>query len=194
MDCREQVIAELIGIGQLLHRSGIFRARAGNLSARLPDGTLVITRASTHKGLLSPADFMQIAADGTPLDAGTPSSEVALHLAAYATSGIGAVGHAHPIACTELAHRGLALEVGLAEEGPPVLGPPLLLDDLPQATRNASWATAVAAGTRAAMLRHHGLVVAGRDPRDVLCKLELCEWLAELQLRLKFRSAAHEGP
>jgi L-fuculose-phosphate aldolase len=188
VDSRERIIAELIGIGRLLHHSGIFRSRAGNLSARLPDGTLIITRASTHKGLLSRADFMQLAADGTPLDAGTPSSEVALHLGAYASPDIGAVGHAHPIACTELAHRNLVLNVKLAEEGRPVLGAPVLLDDLPQAGRNAGWAAAVADGTRAALLRHHGLVVAGRDPLDVLCKLELCEWLAELQLRLRSRN------
>ena len=196
MDSRERIVAELIGLGQIGHRSGIFRARAGNLSARLSDGTLVITRASTHKGLLIPGDFMYLAADGAPLDSGTPSSEIGLHLGAYATEGIGAVGHAHPIACTELAHRGLALDVGLAEEGLPALGGSLILDDGPQAERNAGWAAAVAVGTRAALLRRHGLVVAGRDPRDVLCKLELCEWLAELQLRLmgNRRGIGNRGP
>lgn len=179
-----RTIAGLIEIGQLLHRSGIFRARAGNLSARLPDGTVVITRAATHKGLLVPADFMRLAADGTPLEDGEPSSETALHLAAYAVEAVGAVGHAHPIACTELAHRGWPLNVGLAEEGRIVLGKPPLLDDQPKQARMGAWADAVANGTRAALLRQHGLVVAGHDPRDVLCKLELCEWLAELQLRL----------
>ncbi len=187
MDSRERIVAELTAIGRLLHHSGILRARAGNLSARLPDGSLIITRSSTHKGLLSPGDFMRLAADGTPIDAGTPSSEVGLHLAAYATADIGAVGHAHPIACTELSHRGLALNVRLAEEGQAVLGTPSLLNNLPQPERNAGWATAVASGCRAALLHQHGLVVAGRDPLDVLCKLELCEWLAELQLRLRIR-------
>ena len=180
-----QLIAELSEIGRILHHSGIFRARAGNLSARLPDGTLIITRAATHKGLLIPADFLHLDLDGTPLEPGQPSSETALHLAAYRVAEVQCVAHAHPIACTTLAHLNLALDVDLAEEGRPVLGEPLLLDDQPKEARAVAWGNAVVRGTRAALIRNHGLVVAGRNPRDVLGKMELCEWLAELQLRLR---------
>ena len=182
---KHTMIAELSELGRMLHHSGMVRARAGNLSARLPDGTFIITRAATHKGLLVASDFLLLAADGTPLENGQPSSETALHLAAYAVAEIGCVAHAHPLACTTLAHLNLALQVDLAEEGRLVLGEPPLLDDQPKDSRAAAWGKAVAVGTRAALLRKHGLVVAGRDPQDVLCKMELCEWLAELQLRLR---------
>lgn len=185
---RDAAIHALITIGQMLHGSGIFRARAGNLSCRLDDGTVLITRARTHKGMLQSSDFVLLASDGTPLEDGEASSEVALHIAAYtADARIGAVGHAHPLACTELTHRGVALAVALAEEGQPVLGTPPLLDDLPRETRTAAWHAAVVAGNRAALLRHHGLVVAGADARDVLCKMELAEWIATLQINLHHR-------
>ena len=118
--------------------------------------------------------------------AGEPSSETLLHVAAYHGSPqIRAVGHAHPINCTELAHRGIELDVTLAEEGVPVLGQPPLLDDQPKDQRARLWGESVASGTRAALLRQHGIVVAGTSVHDVLCKLELCEWIADLQLRLK---------
>ncbi|HEY1014662.1 MAG TPA: class II aldolase/adducin family protein [Herpetosiphonaceae bacterium] len=182
---REQVADEIIELGRLLHGSGIFRARAGNISARLGDGTLLITTPSTHKGLLRPADLIALDGDGAPLEPGASSSETPLHLAAYrASPRIGAVLHAHPVACTVLAHRGLALAAGLAEEGRPVLGEPPLLDEADLAARDAAWGAAVAAGTRAALLARHGAIVAGADLRDAFCKIELCEWIAELQLRL----------
>lgn len=183
---RDEVIQHMIEIGRLLHQSGIFRARAGNLSACLSDDTILITRSRTHKGLLTPADFLHLDPTGTPLEAGEPSSETLLHVAAYHGSPqIRAVGHAHPINCTELAHRGIELDVTLAEEGVPVLGQPPLLDDQPKDQRARLWGESVASGTRAALLRQHGIVVAGTSVHDVLCKLELCEWIADLQLRLK---------
>lgn len=185
MNTRLRITNELIEIGRLLHQSGVFRARAGNLSARLPDGGFIITRAATHKGLLEPADFLRLDDAGEPVESGRPSSEVRLHMAAYASDEIGAVAHAHPLACTTLAHLGQPLEVALAEEGAPVLGDPPLLAAESKERQAADWGAAVAGGTRAALLAEHGLVVAGRDARDILCKVELCEWLAELQLRLR---------
>ncbi len=185
---RASATAALIQVGQLLYHQGVFRARAGNLSMRLDDGTVLITCAHTHKGLLTATDFVLLDADGQPLDAAQPSSEVALHMAAYhADPAIGAVGHAHPLSATELAHRALHLQVDLAEEGPLVLGNPPLLPDRPRELRTQRWAEAVAAGTRAALLEHHGIVVAGSDWLDMLCKLELAEWIATLQMRLRSR-------
>lgn len=183
---KQHAIEQMIEIGRLLHHSGIFQARAGNLSARLADGTLVITRSRTHKGLLTTADFLHLDSTGKPLEAGDPSSEMLLHLAAYqAHADIGAVGHAHPINCTELAHRGIKLDVTLAEEGSAVLGEPPLLTAPTKQEQAVQWGHAIAqAHTRAALLFQHGLVVAGRDIYDVLAKLELAEWIARLQLRL----------
>lgn len=185
MDERTALTAALIECGRVLHQSGIVRARAGNLSARLSDGRVLITRAHTHKGLLEPADLLLLDAHGVPLEAGAASSETTLHMAAYAADpAVLAVGHAHPLACTTLAHQGRLLAVELAEEGPTVLGAPPLLEDTPRAARDAAWGAVVAAGTRAALLRSHGLVVAGTSPRDVIARMELAEWLAELQGRL----------
>lgn len=183
---RVAATAALIRYGQLLHRQGLIHARVGNLSVRLDDGTLLITRSRVHKGFLTPKDMVLLDAAGEPQEATPVSSELGLHLAAYAAlPAIGAVGHAHPIAATELAHRGIALDPTLTEEGLAVLGPSALLANTPVDARNAAWGQAVAAGTRAALLADHGLVVAGADLHDVFCKLELAEWLAELQTRMR---------
>lgn len=192
---RERLTTEMIELGRLLHSSGVFRARSGNLSVRLADGTLLISRSATHKGLLNASDFIHLDPDGAPLEAGLASSETPLHVAAYrASPEIGAVLHAHPLACTALAHQGLPLNIALAEEGPAALGkPPLIAETSPQ-DRIIDWQQAVSQGTRAALLARHGLIVAGQDLRDVLCKVELCEWLAELQQRLPALSGTmHHG-
>lgn len=61
---------------------------AGNLSARLPDGSLWITASGRDKGALTPADFIRVSADGTvvqrldPRD--RPSAETTIHTAIYA--------------------------------------------------------------------------------------------------------------
>lgn len=187
-DERAHLASELIAIGRLLHQRGIYSGKAGNMSARLSDGRLLVTRSSRHKGLLTADDFMLIAPDGAALKDGTMTSEGPLHLAAYrARPDIGAVLHAHPPACTTLARLGQALDGTVSEEGRLMLGvvpllPPAEAGDPAGAAR---WGAALAAGAQAALLAGHGVVVVGRDVRDAFARLETCEFLAEVQWRLR---------
>ena len=60
---------------------------AGNLSARMPDGTVWITASGRDKGTLTPADFIRVDAAGAviqrlaPTD--KPSAETTIHTAIY---------------------------------------------------------------------------------------------------------------
>jgi L-fuculose-phosphate aldolase len=187
MDELEQIVGEMQLIGRLLHSRGIFAGRAGNLSARLGDGRVLITRSGTHKALLDRAALLLLDSNGQPLEAGKPSSETPLHLAAYAAaSEVRAVLHAHAPACTTLAMLHQPLDTSSTEEGRIGMGhvpllPPAEAGDSAAADR---WAAAVAAGTKAALLAGHGVVVWGRDLRDALARIETCEALAELQWRI----------
>jgi L-fuculose-phosphate aldolase len=187
MDELEQIVGEMQLIGRLLHSRGIFAGRAGNLSARLGDGRVLITRSGTHKALLDRAALLLLDPNGQPLEAGKPSSETPLHLAAYtAKPEVRAVLHAHAPACTTLAMLHQPLDTGSTEEGRIGLGdvpllPPAEAGDPAAAAR---WAAAVASGAKAALLAGHGVVVWGRDLRDALARIETCEALAELQWRI----------
>lgn len=183
----DALVAEMQLVGRLLHGRGIFAGRAGNISARLTDGRILITRSGTHKGLLDRAELLLLGANGQPLEAGRASSETALHLAAYATNPqIGAVLHAHATACTTLAMLGRPLDTDRSEEGRIGLGTVPLLPpaDAGDPAAAARWAAAIDAGAKAALLAQHGVIVWGRDLRDALARIETCEALAELQWRM----------
>jgi ribulose-5-phosphate 4-epimerase/fuculose-1-phosphate aldolase len=188
----ESIAAEMQLVGQLLHSRGIFAGRAGNISARLPDGRMLITRSGTHKGLLDRSALLLLDEQGRPLEQGRASSETPLHLAAYAVSSeISAVIHAHATACTTLAMLAQPLDTARSEEGRVGLGlvpllPPADAGD-PEAA--ARWAAAIRAGAKAALLAQHGVIVWGRDLRDALARIETCEALAELQWRMQLAQA-----
>ena len=88
-------------------------ANDGNVSARLPDGSILCTPTGVSKGWLREDQLPVVALDGTTLDAGPswqPSSEIRMHLRAYQVSDeVKAVVHAHPPYATAFAVKGEAL-------------------------------------------------------------------------------------
>jgi methylthioribulose-1-phosphate dehydratase len=87
---------ELIAAGRYLHSQGSVPATSGNLSARLDEERIAITRSGCHKGFLSADDIMQADLRGQSLDGKKPSAETLLHTTLYARRpGLGAVLHSH---------------------------------------------------------------------------------------------------
>lgn len=75
--------------GQRFYARGWMWGTAGNLSARLPDGTAWVTASGVSKGDLGRAHFLRVQVDGTVVEApeGTrPSAETTLHTAIYGWS------------------------------------------------------------------------------------------------------------
>jgi methylthioribulose-1-phosphate dehydratase len=95
----KSLAAELISAGQYLHSQGSVPATSGNLSARLDEKRIAITRSGCHKGHLETADIMQADLQGQSLDGNKPSAETLLHTSLYSRySGLGAVLHSHSLA------------------------------------------------------------------------------------------------
>ena len=99
-----EAVDEIVSAGRRLDWFGWVPATAGNLSRRLHDGRIAITRSGAHKGLLTREEVIQVDADGQPgRAADRPSAEVLLHCQLYAASpGIRAVLHGHSVAATVL--------------------------------------------------------------------------------------------
>lgn len=95
---------DLVAIGVRMDVKGWVPASAGNLSARLDDRTIAITRSGVHKGRLVEADIIAVGLDGSPLNAGDrPSAETLLHCQLYRHfPDVGAVLHGHSVAATVL--------------------------------------------------------------------------------------------
>src|SRR3989337_275969 len=80
--------------GLMLWEAGLVSSHGGNISVRLPDGGLLVTRTGAMLGRLGEGDLVTVTADGS--SRGEPSMDTALHRAVYEASGAEAVVHAHP--------------------------------------------------------------------------------------------------
>jgi methylthioribulose-1-phosphate dehydratase len=98
----------LVEIGQRMDSRSWVPGSAGNLSARIDEGRIAITRSGVHKGRLTVADIIAVDLSGQALVAGQkPSAETLLHCQLYRLfPAVGAVLHGHSIAATVLSMLG----------------------------------------------------------------------------------------
>jgi methylthioribulose-1-phosphate dehydratase len=98
----------LVEIGQRMDQHAWVPGSAGNLSARIDESRIAITRSGVHKGRLTPADIIAVDYDGQALIPGQkPSAETLLHCQLYRLfPQIGAVLHGHSVAATVLSMLG----------------------------------------------------------------------------------------
>ena len=83
MDIRDATFA-LMDVGRFLFARGWVPATSGNFSARLDDGTILVTVSGKNKGELDPEGLMRIDADGMAMmPERRPSAETPLHLMIY---------------------------------------------------------------------------------------------------------------
>lgn len=113
-DLEAELRRQICDIGRNLWTRGMVAANDGNISAQLPDGTIVCTPTGVSKGYLTPAMLPVVDLDGAVVALGAgarqPSTEILMHLRAYQTSAeVGAVVHAHPPYATAFAIKGEAL-------------------------------------------------------------------------------------
>ncbi|MEX0799697.1 MAG: class II aldolase/adducin family protein [Dehalococcoidia bacterium] len=147
-------------VGRMLWEAGLVSSRGGNLSIRLPDGGIVITRTGAMLGRLSESDLVTVAPDGSADGAqtgaltGEPSMDTALHRAAYDATDAAAVLHAHPRHAIALSLDADVIEP-VDAEGQLRLGavPVVEAEAIPQALRDAPIAVA----------RGHGSYARGDD-------------------------------
>jgi L-fuculose-phosphate aldolase len=179
---------EIVAAGRQLHAQGLIAGTEGNLSVRLMPERFLVTPAGSALHELRPEDLLYVDADATvlarPTPGARPTSELPMHLAAYAARPeIGAVIHAHPPATTALSLAGLSLRT-------PVL-PEILLTfgsvpTAPYATPSTdAGAHAIAEPIRthdAILLERHGAVTVGRDLAEALHRMEQLEQAARIVL------------
>ncbi|MDX2184729.1 MAG: class II aldolase/adducin family protein [Gemmatimonadaceae bacterium] len=90
---------EIVDVCRALAERRLIAGPDGNVSVRLDDDRVLCTPAGVRKGTLTPAMLVVVDLAGRPerCDARPASSEIGLHLAAYAARPeVAAVVHAHP--------------------------------------------------------------------------------------------------
>src|ERR687891_486117 len=102
MEYRE-LRGEIARIASQMSASGLVPTTSGNVSARTPEGNVLITPSGLAYDVLEPEDIVLVSLDGEALE-GTlePSSEVPMHTGLYRSKPhVGGVVHTHATYGTE---------------------------------------------------------------------------------------------
>jgi L-fuculose-phosphate aldolase len=179
----EEIKAEVLWVAQESLRTTLVHGTAGNFSARLPDGNVVLTPSSLPYETMTVDDLVVTDLDGNVLE-GTnhPTTEKALHLACLkAYDDVHAVIHCHAKYCTMFALTHEPIPCAIEEVEVFVGG------DVPVANYQFTGSQELAdevskwVGDRAAVLMaNHGLLTVGKSPKDALKIANLVELTAEI--------------
>lgn len=171
-------------------------ASDGNLSVRLTDGRIATTPTGVHKGRMRPEDVVIVDAAGKTLGAGRPSSELALHLAAYqARPDVDAVIHAHPPMAIAYQLAGGQLSEVLVSEVVFACG---IIATAPYSTPTTRQVPEVLAPFLRCydviLMERHGSVTLGTDLDAALVRLDALEHTALIYCTVKMMGGAQPIP
>ena len=170
---------------------GLTGGSTGNISARTPDGGLLVSPTGTSFGRLDPARLSHFDAKGRLIGGDPPTKEMPLHSAFYDTrSAAGAVVHLHSCHAVALS---MMPDVDPDNFLPPLtpyaimkLGKVKLLPFFRPGDLAMGAAVRGLAGKRSAvMLANHGPVVAGKDIEAACNAIEELEDTARLAMMLR---------
>jgi L-fuculose-phosphate aldolase len=172
---RSEYAEELQAVGRMLWEAGLVSSHGGNMSIRLQDSALLITRTGAMLGRIGDDDLVTVAADGS--SAGDPSMDTAVHRAAYDAAEAKAVVHAHPRHAIALSLLTDTVEP-VDTEGKLRLGsvPVVEAEQVPQALADAPIVLA----------RGHGSYAHGDDLLQALQWTSVLEESAEVLWLLRF--------
>ncbi|SFR33038.1 Ribulose-5-phosphate 4-epimerase/Fuculose-1-phosphate aldolase [Yoonia tamlensis] len=179
---------DICRIAKSLFDRGLTCGSSGNISARLDDGTLLVTPTGSSMGFLDPARISHLDATGRLLSGDAPTKEIPLHAAFYETRATtGAVVHLHS---THSVAWSMMPEVE-ANDVLPLLTPyavmklgkvQLLPFFLPGDPQMGEAVRGLAGKRSAVLLANHGPVVAGKDIWAATYAIEELEETAKLAL------------
>ena len=176
-----QLREEMIRIGRLTYESRYLVSLDGNLSALLPNGDVLCTRAGCHKGFLTDEDLVVIDRAGKmKRGTGRPTSEIWMHLACYdERPDIKAVVHTHPPISIAFTIAGVSMARCVLPEVVLTLG------SIPTVEYETTGTLALADKVRPFIKRHdailmdtHGAICVGKSLFGAFCSLETMEHTA----------------
>ncbi len=187
----------IIEAGRRLDRYGWTPSVSGNLSMRLDERTVAITRSGGRKGELAREDVIAVDLEGRPVCEGeVPSAETLLHCQLYAKfAETGAVLHGHSVPATvlsRLAGDGIDLagyEMIKAFDGRAThdvtVRLPVLDNDQDMRRLRGVLEKRLDRASIGYVLRGHGTYAWGCDMGDAMSKLESLEFMIACELEAR---------
>jgi len=184
----EQARCAILAAGRRLYEQGLVVSNDGNISARLADGTVLITPSGVSKGYLTAEMLVVVDLDGNRLEGeGVPSSETGLHLRLYRENPeIRGVVHAHPPAAAVFASAGIPLDRAILQEAVVQLGViPVAPYALPGSPAVGESVAPLCRDYNGALLEYHGAVTWGDSVQQALHRMETLEYCARVESGLR---------
>jgi L-fuculose-phosphate aldolase len=179
----EEIKAELLWVAQESLRTNLVHGTAGNFSARLPDGNVVLTPSSLAYETMTLDDLVVCDLDANILEGERqPTTEKMLHLACLkAYDDIHSVIHCHAKFCTMFALTNQPIPCAIEEVEVFVGGDVPVADYKFTGSQELADEVSKWVGDRAAVLMaNHGLLTVGKSPKDALKIANLVELTAEI--------------
>jgi len=173
----------LLATAKEMLRRGLVEGTAGNLSARLPDGNVVMTPSSLDYEAMTLDDLVVTDPDGEVLEGErTPTTEKALHLACLrAHDDVNAVIHSHAMYCTMFAITHTPIPCVIEEFDVYVGGEvPVAEYRLTGSDELGDEVSRWVADRGAVLMANHGLLTVGKDPHDAMKVATLVERTARI--------------
>jgi L-fuculose-phosphate aldolase len=181
-DDKAALAQQICDVMRIMYGQEMVVANDGNVSARLPNGNIMITASGVLKGFMTPDQVVECDPAGNSLDGRRVTTEVKMHVAAYRERpDVRAVVHAHPIYATAFSLAGISLAECTIPEIIVTMGAiptaPYATpstDDLPDGLRPY-----LARGD-AVIMERHGVVCVGNSVFDAFKKMEMVEHTAKI--------------
>jgi L-fuculose-phosphate aldolase len=180
----------MVQVSRRMSASGLVVGTSGNVSARTPDGNILVSPSGLDYAILEPEDVVLMDLDGKMLEGSfEPSVETPMHTGIYrARPEAGGIVHTHARYSTTLAclnweilpiHYMLTV---LSDEGTVPIAR-YATYGTEELARNA--AQALGDSHRACLLRNHGTIAVGASVSEAYARTELLEEMAEIYYRAK---------
>lgn len=197
MSSADEIKQQVLAASKEMLRKGLTEGTAGNISARLPDGNVVITPSSVDYELMTLEDLVVIDLEGETVEGERgPSSEKLLHLSCYkAFDDISSVIHSHPVYATMFAIARQGIPACIDEfsiyVGGDVEVTEYAMSGTPDVGENA---VKVMTNRSAALLANHGMVAVGPTPAKALHVTALVERSAQIVWGARVLGDVHHLP
>ena len=193
---------ELICAARYFYQQGWMVGTAGNLSARLPDGSFWITASGRSKGQLEPGDFVRIHPNGKAEQSSPdlkPSAETAIHQVVYALfPDANSCYHVHSVEANLVSRfvkgdtlplpplemlKGLGVCQENSDCGMPIFANHLQVSRIADEIKERFTTTSVQ--LPALLIRDHGVTVWASSPKTASHYIELVEYIFRYMVAAK---------
>ncbi|HEX9615074.1 MAG TPA: class II aldolase/adducin family protein [Bacteroidota bacterium] len=191
---RADIAGKIVLICHRLSEREFVSATDGNVSARLPNGNILITPSSVHKGDVGESMLVEVKPDGAPVTLSrSASTELPMHLFIYRERpDVRAVVHAHPVYATGFAVARIPLDAKVLPEVILGLGSVPLADYATPSTEELPAALAPHVKTSdAVLMANHGVVAYGSSVEEAYFKLEKVEQAAHITFVARMLGGEH---